>query len=91
MLRDRLTSRPSLLRLRRKVAQAYAQQIYADGLFNADPHAGNILVNSEPTLDLWTASTLPLLVACAHLICACSFVGAQFRAACADPCCSTLA
>ena len=28
-----------------RICQAYAHQIYVDGVFNADPHPGNILIN----------------------------------------------
>ena len=31
--------------LLRRICQAGAQQLYIDGMFNADPHPGNILVN----------------------------------------------
>ena len=50
-----------------QVTAAFAQQIFVDGLFNADPHPGNILVNVtlEPTqaavpvlLDFGLAKTL---------------------------------
>eukprot|EP00039_Didymoeca_costata_P009150 m.121005 g.121005 ORF g.121005 m.121005 type:complete len:1560 (+) comp14378_c1_seq1:183-4862(+) len=30
--------------LMKRICQAYAQQVYIDGFFNADPHPGNILV-----------------------------------------------
>ncbi len=30
------------------VARAYARQVFADGLFHADPHPGNLLVLDEP-------------------------------------------
>jgi predicted unusual protein kinase regulating ubiquinone biosynthesis (AarF/ABC1/UbiB family) len=30
------------------VVRAYAKQIFADGLFHADPHAGNLFVIDEP-------------------------------------------
>ncbi|KJE88683.1 ABC1 family protein [Capsaspora owczarzaki ATCC 30864] len=33
------------LALVRRICQAYAHQVYIDGFFNADPHAGNILVD----------------------------------------------
>eukprot|EP01052_Picozoa_sp_SAG31_P025388 SAG31_NODE_2222_length_6154_cov_3.365483_2_plen_1320_part_00 len=32
-----------------RLVQAYAQQLYCDGLFNADPHAGNLMVNIDAT------------------------------------------
>ena len=32
------------LALVRRIAQAYAQQIYVDGFFNGDPHPGNLMV-----------------------------------------------
>ena len=33
-----------------RVCEAWAAQILADGLFNADPHAGNLLVTRQPPL-----------------------------------------
>ena len=32
----------------RRVCEAFAQQIHVDGLYNADPHPGNILVSTDP-------------------------------------------
>ena len=34
--------------LLRRVAQAFAVQIFLDGFFNADPHPGNLLVQVQP-------------------------------------------
>jgi predicted unusual protein kinase regulating ubiquinone biosynthesis (AarF/ABC1/UbiB family) len=31
------------------IARAYAKQVFADGLFHADPHPGNLFVLDEPT------------------------------------------
>ena len=31
-----------------RVVQAYSTQLYVDGFFNADPHAGNLLVAIGP-------------------------------------------
>ncbi|MGI9590273.1 MAG: ABC1 kinase family protein, partial [Myxococcota bacterium] len=51
----RLTDRAALVRLGVAaeavvaiVARAYARQVFADGLFHADPHSGNLLVLDEP-------------------------------------------
>ena len=51
----RLSDAPGLTRLGVEpravlaiVARAYAKQVFADGLFHADPHPGNLLVLDEP-------------------------------------------
>jgi len=33
------------------IARAYAKQVFADGLFHADPHPGNLFVIDEPSAD----------------------------------------
>ena len=33
-----------------RVCEAWAQQMFTDGVFNADPHPGNLLVRNEPGL-----------------------------------------
>lgn len=33
-----------------RVCEAWAQQMFRDGVFNADAHAGNLLVQAHPTL-----------------------------------------
>lgn len=38
-----------LEQLTRRVCEAWAAQMFSDGLFNADAHAGNILVRNHPT------------------------------------------
>ena len=32
------------------MCEAWAQQMFTDGFFNADPHPGNLLVRNEPGL-----------------------------------------
>ena len=33
-----------------RVCEAWAVQMFADGVFNCDPHPGNLLVHADPTL-----------------------------------------